>query len=415
MSAYVLWQLQLSSYTKEGRFTLTADSNWQMFLTKAIVMTEVSPDVKIDVIVPPEKDCTESPIQMIWEHKLQNNVNLIYVPILANALATRFDFPFSHMVSALPDLHKYTHVYVNDPMLLRHYKALFFLQKAAPKFVVQTHFLDSPVARIAPDEVSYWHGTVEAVTKSDVCLWHCDSMYQVFLEAIEKHYKQEFYRDMVAKKSKVWKDGYSISEIRKPVEMKNLRFDPATLEGKTVVWVPNRVGGLGKSFDYTNNGKFLFESVPELWKRRQDFVVVAGNPNQKILNNEIAELCPAYVKLVDTAFNRDEYRWMSQRADVTVGLYTNDTNGGLASLEAIEFHAIPLFPDVYEYKVYFDAVDWPKAFRISPDLSDIVDVASDVIDRAKSKYDAKALRKFVREYAAYEYTTPRMMQQLGML
>lgn len=418
MSAKILWQLQLSSYDSFGKFILTADSNWQIFALKAAEMVKVDPNIKIDVLVPFNQSCTEDLTKLLLEHGLGSNVELVELNIASNALQTRFDFDWSHVKLALRDkLDSYTHVYINDPMLLRHYKALFYLNKAKPKFILQTHFLDSPAARIADDEVSYWHGTVEACTKADVCLWHCDSMKAVFKDALSMDYKQHIV-DFLMAKSDVWKDGYSITEIRRTIDTSNLRFDPRALDGKVVVWVPNRVGGLGKSFDYTNNGKFLFEIVPELWKKRQDFVVIAGNPNQKISNDEIVQRCPAYLKLVDGAVNRDEYRYLSTRADIVVGLYTNDTNGGLASLESIEHNAIPLFPDVYEYKVYFDAVDWPMDLRIKPDLSDSANVLSLLIDRIDNVWVQncrKEMQDFIRSYASYEHTTPVMMKKLGFV
>jgi hypothetical protein len=417
MSAKVLFQLQLSTYTSNGQFILTADSNWQMFVTKMINMIKIDPNIVVDVLIP-KCDSIEDPEQIIDDLKLQENVNLIRIPIAPNALQTRFDFPFDIISKAIDIKNSvYTHVYINDPMLLRHYKALFYLAKKQPKFILQTHFLDSPIARIVDDEVSYWLGTVEAVSKADIALWHCNSMYDVFENALHTTFKKA-QCDKLMKKCDVWKDGYSIDEIRKPIDYSNIRFDITQFDGKTIVWVPNRIGGLGKSFDYTNNGKFLFEIVPELWKQRQDFVVIAGNPNQKIPNSQIKELCPAYHYFDFGAVNRDEYRWISQRADIVVGLYENDTNGGLASLESIEFSAVPLFCDLYEYKHYFDVVGWPQHLRVSPGLQDCAEKLSLLIDEYKTP-KIQTLRKhlqiYIQQYAAYEYTTRPAMVKLGLI
>ena len=419
MSSKILWQLQLSNYTKEGKFVLSADSNWQIFLTKALELIKLDENIHIDVILPELNDCLESPINALYDVGISTkNVHPIHIPIQANALATRFDFPWKIILEKVkPLIDSYTHVYINDPLLLPHYKALFYINsKNKPKWVLQTHFLDSPMARVVDDEISYWHGTIEACTKADIFLWHCKTMQDVFKQALLKEHNNDFVESLM-KKSDVWKDGYSIKEITKPVNMNNVRFNLTDKCGrKTIIWVPNRVGGLGKSFDYTNNGKFLFEIVPELWKKRQDFVVLAGNPNQKISNDEIAQNCPAYVKLVDGPLNRDEYRYLSQCADVVVGLYTNDTNGGLASLESIEFGAVPLFPDIFEYKVYFDAIDWPKELRISPDLNDAHLVLNKLLDFMYSNdLDDKvgSLTKFIRDYSSYESTTKHMFSTLG--
>src|SRR5258708_3620053 len=127
-------------------------------------------------------------------------------------------------------------------------------------------------------------------------------MEDVFHQALKTEF-QPHVIDRLMKKSFVFKDGYSVSEIRQPIVSEKLRFSPSGLRDKKIVWVPNRVGGLGKSFDYTNNGKFLFEIVPALWEKRQDFVVIAGNPNQKISNDEVARAYPAYVKVVNGPLN----------------------------------------------------------------------------------------------------------------
>lgn len=414
MSAKILWQLQLSCYDANGKFVLTADSNWQIFATNVSQIAKLDSTVMIDVILPDVDQCLEDPRMLLNDLGVGEQVSFIRIPIIPNAPATRFDFPYSLLLKLLSPLSSYTHVYINDPLLLPHYKALFHLNKGKPKFILQTHFLDSPMARVVDPELSYWYGTVEACDKSDLFFWHCNSMQNVFKQALQMEFLPAVV-DRLMKKSDVWKAGYSIDEIRKPIRPTKLRFDPQELEGKTVVWVPNRVGGLGKSFDYTNNGKFLFEIVPEIWKRRQDFVVIAGNPNQKISNDELAAACPAYKKLVAGIVNRDEYRWLSQRADIVVGLYTNDTNGGLASLESIEFNALPLFPDIFEYKVYFDAVNWPQECRVAPEMTNIVSVFSRIIDCAKNQSlvsKQRELRTFIRQYAAYENTTGVWLNKL---
>lgn len=419
MNSKILWQLQLSNYTKEGKFVLSADSNWQIFITKALELIKLDENIHIDVLLPELDDCLESPIKALYDLGISlKNVHPIFIPIQANALVTRYDFPWKTILNCIkPYLDSYTHVYINDPLLLPHYKALFYINtKNKPKWILQTHFLDSPMARVVDDDISYWHGTIEACTKADIFLWHCKTMQNVFKQALLKEHNDEFVNSLM-KKSDVWKDGYSITEITKPINMDNVRFNLTEKCGtKTIVWVPNRVGGLGKSFDYTNNGKFLFESIPELWKSRQDFVVLAGNPNQKISNDEIAKNCPAYVKLVDGPLNRDEYRYLSKCADIVVGLYTNDTNGGLASLEAIEFGAKPLFPDIFEYNVYFDAINWPHDFRVSKDLSDIHLILSKLLDTMYSDVlDDKVmlLNKFIQDYSSYESTTKQMFSILG--
>lgn len=415
---HILYQLQLSVYNTSGKFILTADSNWQIFVTKAINMIKFDPNIKIDVLVPTLTNCIESCWNILEELGLEKNVTPIEIEIAPNALKTRFDFPYDDIEFKIgkKNLESYTHVYINDPMLVRHYRAMFFLKKLHPKFITQIHFLDSPEGRIVDEKVSYWLGICEAAQKVDHVLMHSQSQLKLFTKALKNTFKSEVV-EAILEKTSVWKDGYSIDEIRKPINEANIRFDTKELDGKTIIWLPNRVGGLGKSFDYTRNGEVLFDLIPQLWKQRQDFVVMAGNGNQKISNEEIRDRCPAYHYLPFGAVNRDEYRWISQRADIVGAFYDakKDQNGGLAALESIEFKAIPLFTNDIEYKVYFDAVNWQNKLRIDPDLSNFVEVTSRLLDKYKSlKIQNKMfdLRDFIRQYAAYEYTTNEIMLKL---
>lgn len=432
MTNRILWQLQLSA-TNNGKFSLATDSNFNVFLMKAHQMFRIDPSLRIDVIVPYHEACVEDVVQEIIAADIPSGITPVEIPIIPNAVTTRYDFPWEDIMRRVGHrLERYTHVYINDPMQLRNWRALWHSRcpnGPAPRFILQTHFLDTPGARVVPEEVSYWHGTVEACTKADICMWHCDAMKSTFREAALKDYTERFVDEVMAK-SMVWKSGYSLEEIRQPVDTSKVRFDMKAFEGKVIVWVPNRVGGLGKSLDYTNNGKFLFDIVPKLWEKRQDFVVLAGNPNQKVTNDEVAAGCPAYAKLVDGILNRDEYRYISSCADIVVGLYTNDTNGGLASLEAIEMGAVPLFPAIYEYETYFRESGWPRELRVSPDLSDTGEVLSRLIDRVKDRsFDHEAhssfmsayarskfvMQKYIRETASYENTTKNAMQLMGLL
>lgn len=427
----LLWVPQYSAYNVDGQFVLEVDSNWQLVVTKLPYMLKENFNLHVNVIVP--KNCLTSPAELLIDAIGDNwtdHISLIEIDVARNAARTRYDFNYDEWNKALhlSTFKDYTHVYANDPMLVRHLKAIFTLNKKYPKFIVQTHFLDTPSQPLVEKDLSYWHGTVEGCIKSDIVMWHCQSMCDQFNEAATQDYASHIC-DNIASKSMIWKSGYSSTEIRKTVNLDKLRFQVSKIKNnspfrdKKIVWVPNRIGGLGKSFDYTNAGKFLFEIVPKLWQKRQDFVVIAGNPNQKISNDEIRERCPAYVKLVDGPLNREEYRFLSRQADIVAALYTIDTNGGLAALESIEMGAVPLFPDIYEYKHYFDKVNWPQELRVAPDLSD-TDV---VLDRLLSEvpFDppfasnfclkTKELREYVRNYSSYEETTKRAMQSMDLL
>lgn len=430
----LLWQLQFSCYDTHGKFIFTGDSNWQVMVTKLLYMLRENSELTVVALVPEWRERGENPHILIKEvlGELVDRVKLVCVPIYPNALRTRFDFPYTEYARAIKREHdrgKFTHVYMNDPMLTRHFRALFLVEKlGSPTFITQTHFLDSPSSKIVPAECSYWHGTVEGNLKSDVCLWHCDSMQEFFLSELAIDYNDRIVKQ-IAKKSAVWKSGYSIDEINRSVSLRDLRFKLPN--DKHIVFVPNRIGGLGKSFDYTNNGRFMFEWANALYERRQDFVVVAGNPSQKILNDELAEHCKPYIKIVPTTVTRNEYRHICAASDVVVALYTTDTNGGLAALEAIDLGCTPLLPNVYEYKKYFDAVKWPKDLRINPNLSDVVDVLDRILDNHSLSCSRTSddgirlssvgndvrlvkLRNHIRQTTTYEHTTHAAMQVMGL-
>ena len=112
---------------------------------------------------------------------------------------------FSEIESLIkPNATEYTHVYMNDPMLLRHYKSLFYLAfKHKPKFVTHSHFIDNPENPKVPTEVSYWHGQVEAALKSDYNFWQCESSMNVFFESMSKQYSRELV-EQVKNKSEPW-------------------------------------------------------------------------------------------------------------------------------------------------------------------------------------------------------------------
>jgi hypothetical protein len=224
MSARILWQMQLSAYGPDGKFILTTDSNWQMMVTKAMHMRKIDPNIMINVLTPMLDQCAENPYTLLQRAGVITNVNPIFVRVEPNALVTRYDFPWKniHDVVKSTDPAAYTHVYVNDPMQVRNYVTLFHIFKHRPKFIVQTHFLDSPISRVVPEEVSYWQGIVEGNTKADHCLWMCDASRDVFEKAARIDYMPHIV-DAILAKSMNWKDGYSEEEMRAPIDQHRIR------------------------------------------------------------------------------------------------------------------------------------------------------------------------------------------------
>jgi hypothetical protein len=357
-----------------------------------------------------------------------------YVPhsIKPNALATRYDFQFDGVSSALRlqehrlDVgRRYTHVYINDPLHLRNFKAMFHLEAGyQPLFFVHSHFIDNPECPKFPTDASLWLGQCEAAIRADFNFWQCESAMNVFFDSMLKHYLPGVVAS-VREKSAPWDDGYSTEEINVLPNMDNVRFTllrrSHRCDGdKVIVFVPNRVGGRGRSSDYTNCGKFLFDIVPELWKQRQDFVVIAGNPSQKFSNDELAALCPAYVKLVPGALNRDEYRYVASSSHIAVGLYDQDAYGGTAARECVDLGCQPLWLDNYEYESMARATGHP--FVAKNDFSNVCDVFSRLLDFCKARiadgtWDSALapLRKHIVARCSYEMTTPAALKRVGLL
>lgn len=429
----MLVQTQLSNYDTEGRFILEADSGWQMVMGRVRVMLRLDPTLTVDVMCPESRQLITQPESLNADVVNASGGRLRFVrhTVIPNALATRYDFDLELISESLGlqchrvDPHRrYTHVYINDPMHLRNFKALFHLRAGyQPKFVVHSHFIDNPECPKFPADASLWMGQVEAARRADYNFWQCESAMNIFFDSMSKEYRQDVV-DAVRARSAPWDDGYSSDEINAPVDMKNVRFDEREfmrlIDGKTVLFVPNRVGGEGRSSDYTNCGKFLFGACNELYAARKDFVVIAGNPSQKFSNDEIAQRCAPYVKVVPDAPTRDEYRFIASKSHIAVGLYDQDSYGGTAARELVDMRCYPLWLDKYEYSAMAKAVSYP--FLARADFSDLTKIAGDLIDFVRKVGNdgtysrvIEPLRKHVRRRCSYEETTLPAMRAVGLL
>jgi hypothetical protein len=383
-------------------------------------------DGQTQVVTPPHDvnpDLFESGRVRYLEHWIQ-----------PNALATRYDFDYQGIGHHSLNLgthradpaRRYDAVYINDPMHLRNFKALFMLQGGyRPQFYVHSHFVDVPSCPKFPAEASLWLGQCEAAIKADFNFWQCASAMEEFFVEMRKVYRQGIVMS-VRNRSMPWDDGYSREEITAPIDMHKLRFTEAEWRQKvrkrTVIFVPNRIGGMGRSSDYTNCGKFVFEILPELRKTYQDFVVVCGNPSQKFSNQELEQMCGpnGYVNLVPDSLTRDEFKFVARNSHIAVGLYDQDTYGGTASRECIELGCKPLWLDVNEYSsIAREAGGYP--FVVKPDWSNVVERLGhmlDVIDHGDARglaiWHAHLLR-VVRERCSYESTTRYAMKQMDLL
>lgn len=432
----LLIQLQLSSYDTNGIWDLATDSGFQMMFGRIREILKLVPSIQIDVIGPRRNKLKAQPETIVPTLFTTEQLHWIEIDIIPNALATRYDFNFEQLKNTLMFDHKeygrYTHVFLNDPMLLRHYQTLFFIvAKYRPHFTVHSHFIDNPEQPKFPQEASLWMGQIEAAYKADLNFWQCESAMNLFFESASRWITPEIL-ETIRQKSTPWDDGYSSEEINSSFDLNNVRFDLAkTIEkfqGKTIIFVPNRIGGtingVNRSSDYTRCGHFVFNVVPELWKLRQDFVVICGNPNQKITNDEIAERCPAYHKLVEDSFNRDEYKCIARcLQDITLGFYVEDAYGSTASRELLDMGSIPLWVNLNEYKSIAQEVDWPSELMIDPTLSNAVEITDKLISfYKKSIIDSNIIEQWhevfnnaVYKRCAYESTTKNALQLMGVI
>jgi hypothetical protein len=433
----ILAQLQLSNYDTSGVFILECDSGFQMVFGRLREMLRAVPDLIVDVLGPRRSRLRTQPEDIVPEVFASGRVRWIEIDIIPNALATRYDFMLEQVCNNLSlrdhktstDI-RYDGVYVNDPFHLRNFKALFHLYAGyQPKFWVHSHFVDDPSCPKFPVDASLWLGQVEAAIKADWNFWQCESAMNIFFEEMGKTYLPHVVNNVKAK-STPWDDGYSIDEVRSPINVSNIRFDIASvkqqLKNKVVLFVPNRIGGRGRSSDYTNCGKFMFDILPELRKLRtgkglafnHDFVVIAGNPSQKFFNHELEKECGqnGFLNLVPDAFNRDEFKWVASHSDIAVGLYNQDSYGGTAARECIELGCVPLWLNNYEYATIAKFANWPYVAR--PDMVDLVSMTDALIECVKSKYHLgwlDQLQTIVRNRCSYESTTPCALKIMNLV
>lgn len=434
----LLVQTQLSNYDTKGRWILECDSGWNMTMGRVREMLKLNPNLHIDVMGPPISQLITEPKKInpdlgwsyVWDDDFESaRLRYMLHDILPNALATRYDFNLDTIAMQLGlKLHKnnvsrrYDAVLINDPMHLRNFKAMFHLYAGyQPKFFVHSHFVDDPSCPKFPTDASLWLGQCEAAIKADWNFWQCQSTLDIVKREMSKLYLPHVVDDVMVKSSP-WDDGYSLTEITSPIVEANLRFDPkdvlSRFDDKVVLFVPNRVGGRGRSSDYTNCGKFLFEILPELRKRRQDFVVIAGNPSQKFSNQELEQECGqnGYINFVPDAFNRDEFKWVAKHSHIAVSLYDSDSYGGTAARECIELGCVPLWIQKNEYAIIAKLANWP--YNVLPKFDNefimMIDALISMVKLGKHKNWLPQLQKVVRDRCSYEQTTPKALQIMNL-
>jgi len=420
MNKRLLIQTQLSNYDDLGVYILENDSGWNMCVNRALEMLKLDSTLKIDILVPKYDQVKTLPEELTQKYSDFDRVTFLQQQLTDHAIKTRFDFKYDDLEDLLQShAREYTHTYLNDPCLMTNYKTLFYKSfNCEPKMITHNHFVDYPEERKVPKQVEYFWRHIEAAVRSDFNFWQCQSSMLGFFESLEK-YVSSSVLNCIKSKSEEWNDGYSSAEINTPINAYELRFELP--KDKIIIFVPNRVG---RTNTYTNCDKFLFDYANKLYEERQDFVIVFGNPSQKIQNREICNLCKPALDLIPDTFSRNEYRYVIRNSHINIGLYNLDRFGGTAALECIDLGCLPIFLNNFEYKRLMDATDY--RFRAKTDFSDIIEQTSKLIDYAKSdsyrdtdgiirfKNDF-GLRKLIYETCAFESTTKRAMQRMELL
>jgi hypothetical protein len=443
----LLIQTQLSNYDSKGKFILECDSGWQMVMGRVREMLKLNQELDVTVMGPDmdegHEQCITHPFDInpdLWSlygDDGQRRLHYFGHNIIPNALVTRYDLKWTNIAVGLDlgmqkigRVPKWDAVIINDPMHLRNFKAMFHVVGGyQPKFFVHSHFVDVPECPKFPTEASLWLGQCEAALKADFNFWQCESAMMQFFDSMGKWFTQDVVDDVRAK-SLPWDDGYSRSEIMMTPDTSNLRFDAGIFadwhaQKKAVIFVPNRIGGKGRSSDYTNCGKFMFDLLPKLRRMRADFVVICGNPSQKILNGELEAWCggDGYVSLVPDAFNRDEFRAVATLSDIAVGLYDQDTYGGTAARECIELGCMPLWLDVNEYSSIareandypFVAAGWDNLLETANNTIDCIHEGFNASNTLARKIFVRQLQQVIRSRCSYEATTPIAMKKMCLL
>jgi len=416
MGNKLLIQTQMSNYNSEGIYNLVGDSGWNMVINRVLVMLKMNKELEVDILVPADIQVVQQPEEIVEGYDNFERVRFLRQNLTNHAFKTRFDFNWDEIAEAIRERGgEYTHVYINDPMQYRNYKALLYSEfKNEPKFFVHSHFIDNPETPKVPSQFTYWFGQMETAIRCDYNFWQCESAMHIFFGSMKKWYNEDIV-EKVKEKSIPWDDGYSQTEMG-IIDFNNVRIDIDEFDkmrkGKTVVFIPNRVS---KQFDYTNTGKFLFDWVHKL--DRDDVIIIVGNPNQKFTNDEIVEKSRHVVKVSDGPLNRDEYKFIAMNSDIIVALYDNDSYGGTALRECVELGCMPLAPNLFEYKRIFDQAGFD--IRIKEDLSNTIEVLDELIRHSKAHptlwfEQQEKMRAVVRMMCSTESTTPRIMEIMGL-
>jgi hypothetical protein len=150
----LLIQSQFTNHTSIGKFDIENDVHFNKIINIIQTMLNLDEQLQIDIIVPLHMDCVKDIIEMFPElfptgEISHGRVRLKETTIIPNTTAAHYDFDFTTMSRLLQlKLHKecsyerYTHAFIDDPILLNSYKAIFQINgDYQPKFFVELYEL----------------------------------------------------------------------------------------------------------------------------------------------------------------------------------------------------------------------------------------------------------------------------------
>lgn len=408
---------QYSNYDRNGIFSLHNDSGWNMMSGRFRSFFNAIPNLKIYVNVPHVDQRKETDSELFKHVKNEfDNRRIIGMPYMSpnHAFKIRYHFDYNEwedqfgllnrLGDGLPDA-----IICNDPLMVKNFKTLFKVSfnKNVP-IVSYNHFIDNPSEPKVPKEVQYWYAQVAGALAADLNAFTCRSTFDAFYKDLPIDFTQKVFTELMAK-STVWDDGFSMGDVQ---DKWDVDLDAKLLQhNEALIFFPNRISQYA---DYTNSQVFI-KAINELYKIRQDFSVIFGNPSQKTSNKEIAAMCPNTLILSDTEFKREQYRAILKNIDIHAGLYFDDKYGGCSWRECAYAGSLPISPSVYEYKWHGEAIGYP--YLCKPDFSDLVSQLSNLIDcvshrpEEASMLSDKLKDRVIRE-CSYEHTINKLIIDL---
>ena len=402
---------QYSNYDKNGVYSLHNDSNWNVMSGRFDLLFDNMRELD-NIYINAPINRREHTMELLQSYKHKDKIKIINYDSPNHAFKVRYHFDYMFWEKELKDKN-IDIVLCNDPMQVKNFKCLF---KASYNvnipIISYNHFIDNPSEPKVPKEIQYWYSQVSGAIAADLNLFTCRSTFDLLFKEMHTDFKDNVIH-YVKSKSTVWDAGYSIADVEGNFDINFQNKVKELKKNKTLIFFPNRISVFD---DYTNGKKFI-ELCNELESINKDFVVVFGNPSQKMSNDDIKTLCKPNIKISDKALYREEYRALLKEVDICVGLYKNDKYGGCSWREGIHAGALPYALNVYEYKDHCKAVKYP--YIGEPDFNDIISKLDKLIKYCQStprmSRDIWNLKDRIINKCSYEHTIKKVIDDIRLV